>query len=109
MRSLTMRSSTLLRAGAAGLVAFLAACGAPLQAFQNKTSTALQYGVMTKQAITSWGALKGKLIMIAGPKDNTAYYFHIMARPNGLKDDDYDFQFAGSSGARFAALKSGAA
>ncbi len=83
--------------------------GAPLQAFQNKTSTALQYGVMTKQAITSWGALKGKLIMIAGPKDNTAYYFHIMARPNGLKDDDYDFQFAGSSGARFAALKSGAA
>ena len=46
--------------------------------------------------------------MVAGPKDNTAYYFHIMARANGLKDNDYDFQFAGSSGARFAALKSGA-
>ncbi len=82
--------------------------GAPLQTFQNKTTTALQYGVMTKPAVTSWSALKGKLIMVAGPKDNTAYYFHIMARPNGLRDNDYDFQFAGSSGARFAALKSGA-
>jgi NitT/TauT family transport system substrate-binding protein len=31
-----------------------------------------------------------------------------MARPNGLNDDDYQFQFAGASSARFAALKSGA-
>jgi NitT/TauT family transport system substrate-binding protein len=31
-----------------------------------------------------------------------------MARANGLQDNDYDFQFAGASGARFAALKSGA-
>jgi ABC-type nitrate/sulfonate/bicarbonate transport system substrate-binding protein len=31
-----------------------------------------------------------------------------MARPNGVKDEDYQFQFAGASSARFAALKSGA-
>jgi NitT/TauT family transport system substrate-binding protein len=82
--------------------------GAHLVEVMNQTTTALQYGVMAKTGINSWADLKGKNVMIGGPKDNTAYYFHVMARANGLKDSDYNLQFAGASGARFAALKSGA-
>ncbi|HEX3245160.1 MAG TPA: ABC transporter substrate-binding protein [Chloroflexota bacterium] len=82
--------------------------GAPLVLVANETITALQYGLMSKPSITSWADLKGKQIIIAGPKDNTLFYVRTMARPNGLQDNDYDFQFAGSSGQRLAALKSGA-
>ena len=28
--------------------------------------------------------------MLGGPKDNTVYFFKMMARANGLRDDDYD-------------------
>jgi NitT/TauT family transport system substrate-binding protein len=82
--------------------------GAHLISVMNQTITALQYGVLSKPGIGSWSDLKGKTVMVAGPKDNTAYYLHLMARANGLKDSDYNFQFAGASSARFAALKSGA-
>jgi NitT/TauT family transport system substrate-binding protein len=63
---------------------------------------------MTKQGLTTWPQLKGKTVMVGGPKDNTVFYFRTMARANGLQDTDYDFQFAGASAARFAALKTGA-
>lgn len=82
--------------------------GAHLVEVMNQTTTALQYGVMVKAGINSWADLKGKSVIIGGPKDNTAYYFHVIARANGLKDTDYSLQYAGASGARFAALKSGA-
>jgi NitT/TauT family transport system substrate-binding protein len=82
--------------------------GAHLFEVMNQTTTALQYGVMVKAGINSWADLKGKTIIIGGPKDNTAYYFRLLARSNGLKDSDYSFTYAGASGARFAALKSGA-
>jgi len=82
--------------------------GAHLVEVMNQTTTALQYGLMAKQGINSWNDLKGKSIIIGGPKDNTAFYLHVMARANGLKDGDYNLQFAGASSARFAALKSGA-
>jgi NitT/TauT family transport system substrate-binding protein len=82
--------------------------GAPLVLVSTELVTALNYGMMAKPGITSWADLKGKTIMVGGPKDNTVYYTRIMARPNGLKDDDYQFQFAGASSARYAALKSGA-
>ncbi len=55
-----------------------------------------------------WADLKGKTVMVGGPKDTTVFFFREMARPNGLKDSDYDFQYAGSSGSRYAALKAGA-
>jgi NitT/TauT family transport system substrate-binding protein len=82
--------------------------GAPLIEVMALSSTSLQYTIMTKPSITSWAALKGKTVMVGGPKDNTVFFFRTMARANGLKDDDYDFQFAGASSARYAALKSGA-
>jgi NitT/TauT family transport system substrate-binding protein len=82
--------------------------GAPLVLVGTELVTTLNYGLMTKPEIKTWADLKDRTIIVGGPKDNTAYFVHAMARPNGLKDEDYQFQFAGSSSARFAALKSGA-
>jgi NitT/TauT family transport system substrate-binding protein len=82
--------------------------GAHLILAMNETVTALQYGVMVKPSITSWNDVKGKTVMVGGPKDNTVYYFHTMARAHGLKDSDYTFTYAGASTARLAALESGA-
>jgi ABC-type nitrate/sulfonate/bicarbonate transport system substrate-binding protein len=81
--------------------------GAHLVMVMNESATALQYGAMAKPNITSWNDVRGKTVMVGGPKDNTVYYFHIMARAHGLKDTDYNFQYAGASSARLAALKSG--
>ena len=61
-----------------------------------------QYEYLTRDP---WAVLSGQ------PKaahDNTVYFTRVMARPNGLPDGDYDFQYAGASSARYAALKSGA-
>jgi ABC-type nitrate/sulfonate/bicarbonate transport system substrate-binding protein len=63
---------------------------------------------MAGRNVKSWADLKGKTIIVGGPKDNTVYYTRLMARANGLKDNEYQFTYAGASGARFAALKSGA-
>ena len=82
--------------------------GAPLVLVSNQTVSALNYGIMAKPNIKTWADLKGKTIIVGGPKDNTVYFTRVMTRPNGLKDTDYQFQFAGASSARFAALKSGA-
>jgi NitT/TauT family transport system substrate-binding protein len=82
--------------------------GAPLVLLANEVVTALNYGMMARPGIKTWADLKGKNIIVGGPKDNTVYYTRVMARANGLKDQDYHFQFAGASGARYAALKSGA-
>jgi ABC-type nitrate/sulfonate/bicarbonate transport system substrate-binding protein len=82
--------------------------GAHLILLMNENTTALQYGVIAKPSINSWADLKGKTVIVGGPKDNTLYYFHVMARANGLKDSDYNFQYAGATSARAAALKAGA-
>jgi NitT/TauT family transport system substrate-binding protein len=84
------------------------ASGAPLVVVSNEGITALNYGIMTKPDIKKWADLKGKTVIVGGPKDNTVFYVRVMARKNGLKDSDYRFVYAGASGARFAALKSGA-
>jgi ABC-type nitrate/sulfonate/bicarbonate transport system substrate-binding protein len=82
--------------------------GANLIDVMGETVTTVQDAVMVKPNINSWSDVKGKTVIVGGPKDNTAYFFHLMARANGLKDSDYDFQYAGASAARLAALKSGA-
>jgi NitT/TauT family transport system substrate-binding protein len=81
---------------------------APLIMASNQVVAALNYGMMAKPAIKTWKDLKGKTIIVGGPKDNTVFFTRVMARPNGLADSEYQFQYAGASGARFAALKSGA-
>jgi NitT/TauT family transport system substrate-binding protein len=81
---------------------------APLIQFFTVDAQPLDQTVVAKPNIKSWADLKGKTVIVGGPKDNTLYFFRIMARANGLKDSDYDFQYAGSSSARYAALKAGA-
>jgi NitT/TauT family transport system substrate-binding protein len=81
--------------------------GAPLESVDVK-SGAIQLSVLSRPTIDSWTGLKGKTVMVGGPKDASVYEFHVMARANGLKDSDYDFQYAGSSANRYAALRSGA-
>jgi ABC-type nitrate/sulfonate/bicarbonate transport system substrate-binding protein len=66
------------------------------------------FALVGKPAIKSIQDLKGKTIMIGGPKDITRFYLSRMFIPNGLKDGDYDLVYAGATPARFAALKSGA-
>ena len=84
------------------------ASNAPLIQFYGAYAAPLNQSVFAKPNLKSWGDLKGKTVDGRGPKDNTTYFFRIMARANGLKDNDYDFQYAGSSSARYAALKSAA-
>lgn len=90
------------------VIQIVEASGAPLVLVSNEGVTALNYAIMAKPADKTWADLKGKTIIVGGPKDNTVYYTRVMARANGVKDGDYQFTYAGASGARFAALKSGA-
>jgi NitT/TauT family transport system substrate-binding protein len=64
--------------------------------------------VYAKRGITKWSQLKGKTVMVAGPRDNTLYFTRLMAASGGLNLKDVTLQYAGSSTDRFAALKSGA-
>jgi len=66
------------------------------------------YALLAKPAINKIEALKGKTLIIGGPKDITRIFTERMLAPHGLHQGDYDFVFAGATSARFAALKSGA-
>jgi NitT/TauT family transport system substrate-binding protein len=65
------------------------------------------FALVGKPTIKSIKDLKGKKIMIGGPKDITRFYLDRMFIPNGLKEGDYDLLYSGATPARFAALKSG--
>jgi len=65
----------------------------------------LHNGLIVRPEMTSYADIKGKTVMLGGPKDNTVYFFKTMARANGLRDDDYEVTYAGSSSARYAALQ----
>jgi NitT/TauT family transport system substrate-binding protein len=66
------------------------------------------YALLAKPEIKTIEALKGKTIMIGGPKDITRIFTERMLEPHALKSGDYDYVFAGATSARFSALKSGA-
>ena len=66
------------------------------------------YSLWAKGAITSIPQLRHKLISIGGAKDITRIYLQRALIPNGVKPDEYDLIFAGTTSARFAALSSGA-
>lgn len=66
------------------------------------------YSLWAKPAIKSIAGLRGKLIMIGGPKDITRIYLERTLIPNGIKPGEYDMIYAGTTPARFAALTSGA-
>lgn len=90
------------------MVLAVEASDAPLIQFFSIDAEPLNQTAVAKPSIKTWADLKGKTIIVGGPKDNTAYFFRIMARANGLKDTDYNFQYAGASAARYSALRSGA-
>jgi ABC-type nitrate/sulfonate/bicarbonate transport system substrate-binding protein len=66
------------------------------------------YALVAKPSIKSIAELKGKTVSIGGPKDITRIWLDRMVKDHGLKDAEMQLVFAGSTGARFAALKAGA-
>jgi NitT/TauT family transport system substrate-binding protein len=66
------------------------------------------YALMAQKRIKSIKELKGKTIMVDGPKGITRLYVERMLAANGIKPGEFDTLFAGATAARFAALQSGA-
>jgi len=81
--------------------------GGSIELIDNEQSTALPYDLVVSKSITSWAQLVGKTVMLGGPRDNTVYYFSLMAKKAGYKLSDFSFTYSGASGNRFAALQSG--
>lgn len=66
------------------------------------------YAMLAKPTIHSVEELKGKTVCIGGLVDINRIYLERIMTAHGLHTGDYDIVIAGSTGARFAALKSGA-
>jgi ABC-type nitrate/sulfonate/bicarbonate transport system substrate-binding protein len=81
--------------------------GAPVKIVAGAASNA-PFRVVAAKTIRGWSDLKGKTISVGGLTDVTLYFLRVMARKNGLADQDYDLLFAGGTPARFAQLVSGA-
>jgi ABC-type nitrate/sulfonate/bicarbonate transport system substrate-binding protein len=81
--------------------------GAPI-AILRLEMQAPPYAMLAKPTLKNMSELKGKLIMVDNPKGITLLYAERMLGPNGVKPDQFDKVYAGSTAARLAALKSGA-
>lgn len=80
--------------------------GAPLKIIAGSIGNA-SFRLLGGKGVKNWGDLKGKTISVGGPTDETLYFLRVMARKNGLSDNDYDLIYAGTSPDRFAQLASG--
>ena len=80
--------------------------GAPIVAVAGEQATPT-YSLLGQPSLSGVADLRGKLVMIGGPKDPTLFFIQRMLRPNGLADGDYELAYAGSTGDRFSALQSG--
>ena len=80
--------------------------GAPIAIVCGAISAAT-FRVLGAKNVKGWADIKGRKVSVGGPSDQTLYFFHVMARKNGLKDDDYDLVYAGGTPDRFAHLISG--
>ncbi len=81
--------------------------GAPIRIVAGAASNA-PFRVVAAKTIKSWSDLKGKTISVGGLTDVTLYFLRVMARQNGLADQDYDLLYGGGTPNRFAQLASGA-
>ena len=81
--------------------------GAPIRIVAGAASNA-PFRVVAAKTIRSWSDLKGKTISVGGLTDVTLYFLRVMARRNGLADQDYDLLYGGGTPNRFAQLASGA-
>ena len=66
------------------------------------------YVMVARSGIKDTLGLKGKKIAIGGLRDINRIYLDRLMAPTGLTDRDYDIIVIGATGARFAALQSGA-
>lgn len=66
------------------------------------------YALIAKPTIKGITELKGKTIMVDGPKGITKIYVERMLAANGIKPGEFDLVFAGATAARFSALQAGA-
>jgi NitT/TauT family transport system substrate-binding protein len=82
--------------------------GAPMKMFMNQIGTP-PYTVYGQRSIKSVKDLKGKRIIIGGPRDVTRYYIESLFKKDGLAPGSYDYIYAGATSDRFAALVSGGA
>jgi ABC-type nitrate/sulfonate/bicarbonate transport system substrate-binding protein len=67
------------------------------------------YAVIARPEIKTIQDLKGHVVVIGGLLDINRVYLERVLKAVGLKDKDIDITVAGSTAARFAALKSGSA
>ncbi len=82
--------------------------GAPV-AILRITEAVSPYDIVGKPSVSSIKDLKGKTFVIGGLVDINRVYLVRVLKAVGLKDSDIDITVAGSTAARFAALKSGSA
>ncbi len=108
LQSLTAGSTTVgIAAGIADpMNAFAAGAGIAIVAIDGASGP---YAVMAKKELKSFKELKGRIVIVDGPKGATLVYFNKMLEGNGMTIKDIDFVYAGSTAARFAALESGTA
>ncbi len=81
--------------------------GAPIRIVAGATASA-PFRLIAAKTVRSWSDLKRKTISVGGLTDVTLYFLRVMARKNGLADQDYDLLYGGSTPNRFAQLASGA-
>lgn len=81
--------------------------GAPIRIIAGAASNA-PFRMVAAKTIKNWSDLKGKTISVGGLTDVTLYFLRVMARKNGLADQDYDLIYGGGTPNRFAQLASGA-
>ena len=66
------------------------------------------YAINAKPQYQKFADLKGKIIMADAPKGITRVYIDRMLAAHGIKPTEVDYVYTGATGARFAALKTGA-
>jgi ABC-type nitrate/sulfonate/bicarbonate transport system substrate-binding protein len=81
--------------------------GAPIRIVAGAASNA-PFRVVAAKTIKDWSDLRRKTISVGGLTDVTLYFLRVMARRNGLADQDYDLLYGGGTPNRFAQLASGA-
>jgi NitT/TauT family transport system substrate-binding protein len=81
--------------------------GAPIRIIAGAASNA-PFRVMAAKGTKGWSDLKGRTVSVGGLTDVTLYFLRVMARRNGLADQDYDLLYGGGTPNRFAQLLAGA-
>ncbi len=81
--------------------------GAPISIVRLEMQLA-PYAINAKKAYSKFNELKGKIIMVDGPKGITRMYLGRMLDAHNMKASEVDFVYTGATAARFQALQSGA-